>query len=100
PPVRSSVVPRRGRATTSGTERTPEKSRFSQAEDGIREWSVTGVQTCALPIWQIVHHLMAHHPGTVDQERTAVSHSAIGFHIVSLADFMLGIRHQREAHLT
>src|ERR1019366_9844087 len=24
---------------------------FSQAEDGIRDWSVTGVQTCALPIW-------------------------------------------------
>src|SRR6476619_7904276 len=23
---------------------------FFQAEDGIREWSVTGVQTCALPI--------------------------------------------------
>src|SRR5258706_4690019 len=23
---------------------------FSQAEDGIRDWSVTGVQTCALPI--------------------------------------------------
>src|SRR5262249_56458889 len=25
-----------------------------QAEDGIRDWSVTGVQTCALPIcWRI-----------------------------------------------
>src|SRR5438046_10678006 len=24
---------------------------FFQAEDGIREWSVTGVQTCALPIY-------------------------------------------------
>src|SRR5262249_59388041 len=27
---------------------------FFQAEDGIRDWSVTGVQTCALPIY-IVH---------------------------------------------
>src|SRR5260370_25593367 len=27
---------------------------FFQAEDGIRDSSVTGVQTCALPIW--VHH--------------------------------------------
>src|SRR5262249_58334721 len=28
---------------------------FSQAEDGIRYWSVTGVQTCALPIlWPAV----------------------------------------------
>src|SRR5262249_57974198 len=24
-----------------------------QAEDGIRDWSVTGVQTCALPIWAV-----------------------------------------------
>src|SRR5690606_36429136 len=24
---------------------------FSQAEDGIRDFHVTGVQTCALPIW-------------------------------------------------
>src|SRR5262249_56999539 len=27
---------------------------FFQAEDGIRYWSVTGVQTCALPISQAV----------------------------------------------
>src|SRR5438093_7781786 len=26
---------------------------FFQAEDGIRDWSVTGVQTCALPIWNL-----------------------------------------------
>src|SRR5258706_11847280 len=26
---------------------------FFQAEDGIRDWSVTGVQTCALPIWAL-----------------------------------------------
>src|SRR5262249_56632469 len=24
-----------------------------EAEDGIRDWSVTGVQTCALPIYQV-----------------------------------------------
>src|SRR5262249_59014886 len=32
---------------------------FFQAEDGIRDWSVTGVQTCALPIfkaWQVIGH--------------------------------------------
>src|SRR5262249_57760315 len=28
---------------------------FFQAEDGIRDWSVTGVQTCALPIYLLVH---------------------------------------------
>src|SRR5438093_6135224 len=27
---------------------------FFQAEDGIRDWSVTGVQTCALPISLVV----------------------------------------------
>ena len=27
------------------------KKFFFQAEDGIRDYKVTGVQTCALPIW-------------------------------------------------
>src|SRR5258706_5489220 len=27
---------------------------FFQAEDGIRDWSVTGVQTCALPIYVVM----------------------------------------------
>src|SRR5438093_7948231 len=31
---------------------------FFQAEDGIRDWSVTGVQTCALPIWPVRLHLL------------------------------------------
>src|SRR2546422_6989314 len=30
---------------------------FFQAEDGIRDVAVTGVQTCALPIWQHVDDL-------------------------------------------
>src|ERR1017187_10520654 len=30
---------------------------FFQAEDGIRDTSVTGVQTCALPIWNIPERL-------------------------------------------
>src|SRR5262249_57345617 len=29
---------------------------FMQAEDGIRDWSVTGVQTCALPIFIVGAH--------------------------------------------
>src|SRR5438093_1808196 len=32
---------------------------FFQAEDGIRDWSVTGVQTCALPIFSEATHLSA-----------------------------------------
>src|ERR1019366_4686602 len=31
---------------------------FFQAEDGIRDWSVTGVQTCALPIYQEVRKVV------------------------------------------
>src|SRR5690606_40114626 len=29
---------------------------FFQAEDGIRDFHVTGVQTCALPIWTVAVH--------------------------------------------
>src|SRR5690606_40866421 len=33
------------------SQRTP-STFFFQAEDGIRDFHVTGVQTCALPIWR------------------------------------------------
>src|SRR3989454_2200167 len=43
---------------------------FFQAEDGIRDYKVTGVQTCALPIWALpgipqhwLHFLLQAHPG-------------------------------------
>ena len=39
---------------------------FFQAEDGIRDTSVTGVQTCALPILGI--KLKAGPPGPTDQD--------------------------------
>src|SRR3712207_8506942 len=32
---------------------TPSSLLFFQAEDGIRDIGVTGVQTCALPIWTV-----------------------------------------------
>src|SRR2546430_14107767 len=32
---------------------------FFQAEDGIRDLTVTGVQTCALPIWDIESGLVS-----------------------------------------
>src|SRR5690606_40735425 len=32
---------------------------FFQAEDGIRDFHVTGVQTCALPIWTHVEPVLA-----------------------------------------
>src|SRR5699024_12139353 len=34
---------------------------FFQAEDGIRDRNVTGVQTCALPIYDIIHFLLVMH---------------------------------------
>src|SRR5437867_9780458 len=33
---------------------------FFQAEDGIRDRTVTGVQTCALPIWRAVRRAPPH----------------------------------------
>src|SRR5438093_13554126 len=50
---------------------------FFQAEDGIRDWSVTGVQTCALPILGVVpgqkaadaaHAMLAAPPGAASPE--------------------------------
>src|SRR6266496_2157477 len=38
---------------------------FFQAEDGIRDLYVTGVQTCALPIWRLGR------PGVVRPEESA-----------------------------
>src|SRR2546421_2577179 len=38
---------------------------FFQAEDGIRDLIVTGVQTCALPISTIIVHLMHEGAGTL-----------------------------------
>src|SRR5688572_31847448 len=39
-------------AADAGQERGEECSFFFQAEDGIRDLTVTGVQTCALPIYK------------------------------------------------
>src|SRR5690606_40443531 len=41
---------------------------FFQAEDGIRDFHVTGVQTCALPIW-----LDTNNDGFIDRGEAAAS---------------------------
>src|SRR5437016_7755118 len=46
-------------AHTSGASKI--KIFFFHAEDGIRDWSVTGVQTCALPILTVFHLERDHH---------------------------------------
>src|SRR5205807_4611778 len=40
---------------------------FFQAEDGIRDYKVTGVQTCALPIFQRLRFIAEDLPDTEDQ---------------------------------
>src|SRR5688572_32526173 len=52
-PTRSMVFARLKRKSPR---RTDSVSFFFQAEDGIRDLTVTGVQTCALPIWLPVEH--------------------------------------------
>src|SRR2546430_9776957 len=46
---------------------------FFQAEDGIRDLTVTGVQTCALPIYVEAHHTphQRERDGRQDEERAA-----------------------------
>src|SRR5438093_10194983 len=50
---------------------------FFQAEDGIRDWSVTGVQTCALPIFRSCRAPAAQpYPGQRDRQVRAESRPA------------------------
>src|SRR5438093_1683318 len=42
---------------------------FFQAEDGIRDWSVTGVQTCALPISGFLLGLSVGSPAEAERGR-------------------------------
>src|SRR5438046_9646783 len=51
-----------------------------QAEDGIRDWSVTGVQTCALPIFGQDTPRIGHHKGwqSVVQEISVEQRIEIG----------------------
>src|SRR5689334_23556726 len=44
---------------------------FFQAEDGIRDGTVTGVQTCALPILPVAGVALAPDPGSPETAETA-----------------------------
>src|SRR5258706_10632202 len=56
---------------------------FFQAEDGIRDWSVTGVQTCALPISRIDAEVARK---VVSQSGAEIVHAAVA----AVASFELG----------
>src|SRR2546421_6587006 len=49
---------------------------FFQAEDGIRDLIVTGVQTCALPIW-----ILLQHPVEVSRRRAVMEMESGGEHL-------------------
>src|SRR5690606_39529905 len=58
---------------------------FFQAEDGIRDFHVTGVQTCALPILASIR--MDSFVGALDQARSAVEGFFIAFADLGALDF-------------
>src|SRR5256885_5167746 len=65
---------------------------FFQAEDGIRDYKVTGVQTCALPI------SVDHGGGTPRQYRSALRHRLRHHHRVSgVRSSVRSSRHRRAA---
>src|SRR5439155_11276251 len=49
---------------------------FFQAEDGIRDGHVTGVQTCALPIWSLAR--LATYRAIAERWPTPRSHRCVG----------------------
>src|SRR5256885_6144756 len=66
---------------------------FFQAEDGIRDYKVTGVQTCALPIWG--HFKNVH--GTLEFDPDAPERSSVEA-IIDARGLWTG-EPQRDAHL-
>src|SRR5207248_5485884 len=57
---------------------------FFQAEDGIRDRTVTGVQTCALPICTLISHQGLTYGGLVLSPETTLSQVIACFHAVLL----------------
>src|SRR5262249_59279503 len=66
---------------------------FFQAEDGIRDWSVTGVQTCALPI---LHESRQQ----AEQHQTEAEDVAAGVDKVAFKARLLGTHVDRRADAT
>src|SRR5207245_6838775 len=72
---------------------------FFQAEDGIRDATVTGVQTCALPIY-LEYFIAVEHAGNVGEEDQPVSMdelSACRSHVVGVDVVELAVSAQAQA---
>src|SRR3712207_1544847 len=77
---------------------------FFQAEDGIRDIGVTGVQTCALPICFHIPHIFHHHaPSSV--LFTQVAATGVFHHILyrlaespALIERTVGVGNEKERH--
>src|SRR5262249_58941713 len=54
------------------------------AEDGIRDWSVTGVQTCALPIWPTPRGARARSARSSDSSRARATPDSGASRLASL----------------
>src|SRR5699024_11814626 len=74
---------------------------FFQAEDGIRDRNVTGVQTCALPISDQVKELQQDVESTrpvIDKINALLSSSGFtSFHLVESDEFANGYKLARES---
>src|SRR2546430_7255814 len=70
---------------------------FFQAEDGIRDLTVTGVQTCALPIY---FRQIDRHAAELDASRKALAQAAQDHHDGREQSDRLVSRHQRDRKST
>src|SRR5690242_20764981 len=67
---------------------------FFQAEDGIRDWHVTGVQTCALPIF--AHQALIERAGELDEAVGERGFAVVDVgHDAEVADVVLAHRGER-----
>src|SRR5207302_4842504 len=69
---------------------------FFQAEDGIRDFHVTGVQTCALPIW-IARQDVEVRRGEISQAQAQVQQATAGGALVTQRAQELAVAEARAA---
>src|SRR5690348_17793647 len=70
---------------------------FFQAEDGIRDGRVTGVQTCALPIWARLHRQAAEWAEAAFAEQPSEAAPFLADHFEHGGDSARAVRYLRVA---